>query len=116
MFGKQLCHTRPSTALAETSGMSGGVLSRAGWPRLCNMLQSLVSLNDFFHPSVVAKVQCGAWHGAECCTVGSETVFGKFSRKPFYMFSVIAVQNWACTSALGSLYFLMMKNGVCSVI
>lgn len=79
MFGKQLCHRRTYTALTETSGVSGGVLGRAGWPRLCSIQKSLVSLNIFLFSSL-SCCQCAVWslassqHSAECCAVGSETV------------------------------------------
>lgn len=68
------------------------------------MLQSLISLNYFV--SLLSCCQCAVWslassqHGAECCAVGSETVFGKFIRKSFCMFSVSVIRNWACSLAL----------------
>lgn len=105
MFGKHLCHMRTYTALTETSGVSGEVLGCAGWPRLCSILKSLVSLNIFLFSSLNCG-QCAVWSlassqcGAECCAVGSETVFSKFIGKSFCTFSVSAGWNWACSSAL----------------
>lgn len=97
MFRKQLCHMRTYTTFTETSGVSGRVLGCAGWPRLCGILQSLISLNNFFlsfnHCQCAVRGLASLQHGAECCAVGSETVFSKFIRKAFCMFSVSAGWN-----------------------